>query len=159
MIQRIQSLFLLLAAATCVLVFFFPISGNLSQQGVSEFYELYAYVLKVYKPGVMPQFDYWITLPLAIGAAAVFILSLITLFLYKDRMRQMVMVKICAFINILLIVGIFIIYTRIVESRTSIEGDYGIGAFFPLICLVFLILAFRRIRRDEKLVRSADRLR
>jgi len=39
------------------------------------------------------------------------------------------------------------------------NGSYWIGAVLPVIALVFLILAIIGIRRDEKLVKSADRLR
>ncbi len=159
MIQRIQSLFLFVAAASCIVAFLFPISGNLTQEGASNFYELYLYVLKVFKPGVKPDFDYLIAIPMAGVMATIFILSVVTIFNFKKRMRQMMLVKISVFLNILLIVGIYFGYTRLIENRIGFEGVFDIGAFFPLISLVFLILAFRRISHDEKLIRSTDRLR
>ena len=39
------------------------------------------------------------------------------------------------------------------------EGSYWVGAVLPVLSIVFLVLAISGIRRDEKLVRSTDRLR
>jgi hypothetical protein len=38
-------------------------------------------------------------------------------------------------------------------------GNYGIGVILPSLAILFIILALRGIRKDEMLVRSADRLR
>lgn len=37
--------------------------------------------------------------------------------------------------------------------------SYGAGIFFPVISLIFILMAIKAIRRDENLVRSADRIR
>jgi hypothetical protein len=38
-------------------------------------------------------------------------------------------------------------------------SEFEIGAYIPIINLLFLFLANRSILKDEKLVRSVDRLR
>ncbi len=46
--------------------------------------------------------------------------------------------------------------------RTQLEHyevSYGPGIFFPIISLLFILLANRAIRKDENLVRAADRIR
>ncbi len=159
MIQRIQTIFLLLVFISCVLIFFFPIAGNLSNQNETNFYELYVYILKIWKHGSKPEFNYFITLPLLIANLIIAVLSVITIFLYKNRIRQMSLIKIAVFINILMVVGIYFGYAEIIERRIDLQEEYDVGAIFPLISLVFLILSFRRIRRDEKMVRASERLR
>ena len=44
-------------------------------------------------------------------------------------------------------------------SSAPVTGSYWIGSVLPIISLVFLIMAIRGIRKDEKLVKSLDRLR
>jgi len=48
-----------------------------------------------------------------------------------------------------------------IEKKINIIPNYldSIGIYLPLIALVFMVMANRAIKRDEKLVRSADRLR
>jgi len=162
MIQRIQTLFLLLVVVISTLLFFFPIESNLSDSGLTDHYKLLVYVFMQYSPGSAPVADYLITLPLLLANAFIIIASLFSILKYKNRLLQIRWVKIGAFINILLIFAIFFGYSRIIESRvpvTSVTGEFEAGAFIPLVTMVFLILAFRRIRHDENLVRSADRLR
>lgn len=162
MIQRIQTLFLLLVVITAGLLFFFPIETNLDFPGLTDYYRLLVYELFIARPGSQPEHDYIITLPLLVANLCIIVLSIITIFKYRKRMLQMRLVKIAAFINILMVFGIFFGYSRIIEQRidiSSVTGNFAAGAFFPLVTLVLLVLAFRRIRHDENIVRSADRLR
>lgn len=39
------------------------------------------------------------------------------------------------------------------------DGNYGIGSVLPVAAIILLIIAISGIRKDEKLVRSVDRLR
>ena len=84
-----------------------------------------------------------------------------SIFLYKDRITQMKIVRIAILLQIILIALIFFVYAKIIETNLAASPDYldETGIYFTLISLVFLILANRSIMKDEKLVRSADRLR
>jgi len=62
------------------------------------------------------------------------------------------------FLNIILVAGVFLNYPKLFID-TKIDIEPGLGTYFPLISLVFLVLAYRFILKDEKLVKSADRLR
>jgi uncharacterized oligopeptide transporter (OPT) family protein len=64
-------------------------------------------------------------------------------------------------LNIAFILAVLFIYIPLVERKTGIKPDYagGIGIYLPIVSLMFLVLANRAIKRDEKLVRSSDRLR
>jgi hypothetical protein len=44
-------------------------------------------------------------------------------------------------------------------QTAELSTTYGIGMMLPLLSLIFCLLAIRGIRKDEELVRSADRIR
>jgi len=157
MIQRVQTLFLALAAVAALLMFFFPIADFYS--GTIGNYKLLATGLRCMDPDPKIHPSALFSLPLLVMVPGSIILSLITLFFYKKRPLQ---IKILAFnilINIVLVIVVFLFYMNSVEKLTGIAPAYEFGAFCPLISLLFLVLANRFIRKDENLVRSADRLR
>ena len=71
------------------------------------------------------------------------------------------LVRIGIFLEIIFIGLIFFVYANIIDKNFSVKPDYlgEYGIYFPLATLVFLILANQFIGKDEKLVRSIDRLR
>jgi magnesium-transporting ATPase (P-type) len=156
MIQRIQSLYLLIVAIACSLLFFFPMIDYIDP--LKGTYKLFATGMKSYAdlPGVL---FFWETFPLLILVCASLILSIITIFLFKKRSIQFRLVSINGFLNILLIGLVFLLYSKIFEHRLGILSNYQFGMYIPLISLVFLVLASRAIRKDEYLVKSSDRLR
>lgn len=146
MIQRIQSVFLFLAAATdfSVLGLPFATSGEAVQASA-------LFSDKVYSIG-----DNIGLLLLYCASAA---LALAAIFLYKNRPLQVKIGQIALAANLLgmaLAVVLFWLDQKNMDTQ-SISG--GVGGFMPLVYLVFIVLAIRGIRKDEKLVRSADRLR
>jgi hypothetical protein len=69
------------------------------------------------------------------------------------------MIRFTLLINILYI-GLLFFYTNILlERNLGVTTDYDFGSYFPVIVLVMVLLAKRGIEKDEKLVRSMDRLR
>jgi hypothetical protein len=63
-------------------------------------------------------------------------------------------------IMILAMIAVFFFYSApLLEEASGAMAEYEIGSYAPLIAFVFLILANRGILADEKLIRSADRLR
>jgi len=158
MIQRIQSLYLVVVVATCILLFFFPMIEYVSPGGT---YKLFVTGMKSYSdlPG---NLFFLQTLPLLILTISSLILALITIFLFKKRRVQFLLVNINVFLNVLLIGLVFLLYSRLFETAFgggSILPTYLFGTYIPLISLVFLVLASRSIRKDEALVKSTDRLR
>jgi hypothetical protein len=101
------------------------------------------------------------TFPLLLLNILVGIMSLAAIFLYKKRMSQARVVRFAILLNIVFIGLVFFVYARIIETNLMASPDYldEAGIYFPLISLIFLILANRAIIKDEKLVRSIDRLR
>ncbi len=154
MIQRIQSLFLLLSAVAVSMLFFFPLAsytvGDMTMRlGIGE---------KAGAGDLMAStlVTIW---PLMIGAIIVIIISIAAIFLFRRRRQQMKVVMIAVFLNMILIIAAFITADRLEVKLNNSLSNYEFGAFLPVASLVFLMLAFRNIKKDERLVRSADRLR
>jgi hypothetical protein len=145
MLQRIQSIWLLLAAICSFagLKFFFY-SGQVNEvsstavNGASTYVTLNGF-----------QNIYLTVLSIAIG-----ILALIIIFLYKNRNFQM---RLCA-IGILLEAILIYLYYREV-STLFIHGSYSLTALLQVAVLVFFMLAIKGIANDNKLIRDSNRLR
>jgi len=87
----------------------------------------------------------------------ILILSTSIIFLYKNRVLQYKLTNLLIVFNIF-IVGLFFIFSYVKEGTTG-TISYQFGAFLPLISAVFAYLAAHFIKKDEQLVRSADRIR
>lgn len=122
MIQRIQTVYMLIAGVVAALPLLFGL-------------------------------DWLRTLLFAISA----VVALYTIFKYKKRNLQQLLNWLNIVINFTLL-GIFV-YRMLNSSGESIISEKGVGVFVPVLSIVFLFLANKAIRRDEKLVKSADRLR
>jgi peptidoglycan/LPS O-acetylase OafA/YrhL len=139
MIQRIQSVWLLLAAAAAFLSLQFPFySGNIV--GADNLKHLEAFTAKS-------------NMLLLILTAGEGIAALIALFLFKNRKLQFRIVLLTLLVSIINLVLYF------TQTKQYTEGNYTLTAIFAILVPVFLILAMRGIRRDDKLVKSLDRLR
>jgi hypothetical protein len=126
-----------------------------------ELYKVFStYLLHQVNPESIPEF---IFLPYAYsgGVAVIAVLiSWIEIFQYKKRLTQIKL----GTLNSLLIAGslIFLVYLTYKgqsELLSNILGEYKIGLFMPAIALILNSIANRFIRKDEKLVRSVDRIR
>ncbi len=156
MIQRIQSVYLFVASLALGLMFVFPISRF---YGDLHTLELSLLELKNLVPTSADIVNPYFTYPLAISVIIISAVAFISIFFYKKRRRQILFIQIDIFLNILLIFGVFFVYTRLIQNQVSVDEVYDIASYLPLISLVALILAYRGVKKDEMLVRSADRLR
>ncbi|WP_299521425.1 DUF4293 domain-containing protein [Winogradskyella sp.] len=136
MIQRIQTLYLFLAAGISAgLIFVFDLWTN--NEGVKVFApENYAY------------------LGLFLGSA---VLSLISIFSFKNRKSQFVMGRLNIILNFILL-GFFVYQSLNLSGETNVS-EKGIGMLLPIFSIVCLVLANKAIKKDEDLVKSVDRLR
>ena len=152
MIQRIQTLYLLLATALMACTLFMPIAHVSTAQG-----EL---VLQAFKPFGSEMAFGWLFAALFILAT---LLPLVTIFLFKYRKRQ---VGLCAAEGVLqlgAVVVILLFYWLIIhdilQDFTILSKSLGWAFIMPVAALVPTFLAGRAIFRDEVLVRSLDRIR
>lgn len=164
MIQRIQTLFLLIAFIATALLFFFPVASITeftqvqSETLETDYYELGATGFIDPSPASIPQLSNYTFIPLIIIIIMEIILIGFTISRYKNRLYQLKLVKTGIFLNIILVAGIFLNYPKLfIDSQIDIEP--GPGVYLPLISLIFLVMAYRFILKDEKLVKSIDRLR
>lgn len=146
MIQRIQTLWLALATIFNALLFFIPIYK-------------YNFPNQVYSPWQVEKVTSFI--PLFIVAAVITVLPFVAIFLFKNRSRQKSMVWI-SFVSILSFLSIVLMRVNNLKSGTPTPGNfqYSIpGILVTVVAAICLIMAIRGIRRDDKLVKSMDRLR
>ena len=158
MIQRIQSLFMLIALIATILVFFFPLAGFLSD---FSYYKLYIYQVKPLVPDAEKLFPSMFTLPLLLLNTFAGLAVGVALFAYKNRLRQIQILRFAFLLEIVEIGLIFFFYAPSVQRKTGITPDYTgeWGIYLPLLALLCIYLANRFVMKDEKKVRAADRLR
>lgn len=158
MIQRIQTIYLTLAFIAIALLFAFPLAQFFSETGT---YIFSITGLKNMVPGEPEAFNSMIFLPLIIVTVGIALLAVFAIVQFKNRPLQVKLTSVGVLATIALIMGIFFLYIPVIEKKINIIPNYldSIGVYLPLVALVFFVMANRAIKRDEKLVRSADRLR
>ena len=157
MLQRIQSVYLLLAAIAMAVTFFFPLADAI---GSTDSLLLYTFKVESLVPDQVPNLPVYFMWPLMGITIIVLLFSFMTIFLYKTRMRQLNFIRICVILLVVLIALFFFYYSPELEAASGGVTVYKVpGAYLPVASLIFLVLASRAIISDEKLIRSADRLR
>ena len=137
MLQRIQTIYLLLAfVATGVLPFFIPL-----------------WTMADGKEYVFIQNQVYVAL---LGLSTT--LTLVSIVSYKKRQNQFVMGRLNIILNLILL-GLFVYRSLNVSGETPAVSEKGIGMFLPIVAIVLLVLANKAIKKDEDLVKSVDRLR
>lgn len=152
MIQRIQSVFLLVVLLLFGMLFFKPLA-DLKVGGIV--YGFFPYGIK------NTEFQ---SIPLLVLHVIIISITLVTIFLFKNRSLQM---RLCVY-NILLMIGFagltYFYYhsgTKFLEEKVD-EGvvrSFTLIAANPLLSIILTYLAFRNILKDDVLVKSADRIR
>ncbi|WP_412465912.1 DUF4293 domain-containing protein [Pedobacter sp. KLB.chiD] len=155
MIQRIQSIWFFLAALTLVLMLFLPIATKTVDGSEAKIFTNGLHHFLEGKTGKVLNVE--VFLPLLITHIAVAIICFINIFNYKKRSFQ----KRFAIVSIILIVGFAFwcsIYAK--ELPGGVKGaSFGIGAYLPAAAILFIVLGIFGINKDERLIRSAERLR
>lgn len=151
MIQRIQSVYLLLVTACAVAGLCMPI-GYFHSEGikVADFYNLWLAM----SDGTRLLTPWALLVLLALVAMC----SLAAFFMYKRRMLQVRL----SVISGLFLVGYYIVFGVFVymfKGRLGADFTVNWSSGLPAVALILDYLAFRNIMKDELLVRSLDRLR
>jgi len=133
MIQRRQSLWLLLSTICAFLSYMLPFSSGTEK-------------------GVTVILDGGSNFFLLIITGICLIISFITIFMFKDRKLQM---KLCI-TGLIFSIILLIIYFN---ERNKISGIISLSSVFVFVMPISYILAVIGIRRDEKLIKSLDKLR
>ncbi|MBO0329168.1 DUF4293 domain-containing protein [[Muricauda] lutisoli] len=85
------------------------------------------------------------------------VLAVVSIVMYKKRQNQFVVNRLNMILNLFLL-GFFV-YRSLSLSGETVVSEKGIGMLIPVFSIVFLVLANRAIKKDEDLVKSVDRLR
>ena len=85
-------------------------------------------------------------------------LTLISIMYFKKRQHQFVLNRLTIILNLILLV-LFVYRSLNLSGEAVLVSEKGIGMFLPIVAIVFLALANKAIKKDEDLVKSADRLR
>ncbi|MCU4173578.1 DUF4293 domain-containing protein [Carboxylicivirga sp. N1Y90] len=149
MIQRIQSVYLLICTLLTGSLFFLPLASlsndentfTLLYRGLDNGTEL-----------TTP------TLALAILVCVATLVSFISIFLFKKRMIQ---IRLCG-LNMGFLIGttgmIYFLGSQMAKELSA-EISYQLPMFFPIVALIITFLAIRAIGKDEALIKSMDRIR
>ena len=131
MIQRIQSIYLLVAAIAMTLISF----------------KVPVYTLN--ETLFMAQDDTKMFILTIVGA----IFSLLGLFMFKNRKFQMKLIRLTILIQMIIGVRLFMLLNKfeVVLNNTLL--------FLMAFSLIALIMAYRGVKKDDDLVRSVDRIR
>ena len=154
MIQRIQTLYLLIIAALMAVTLF---SGLAWFAGDAGEFGLYAFGLKTAE-GELVQSTVYMGVLLALACA----LPLVTVFLFRRRLLQirLCVVEMVLLLGSLVMEGVYYFLSwRVFSALTFHTQGFKPAIVLPLVCLLFAYLAARAIFRDELLVRAADRIR
>ncbi|MFI3258548.1 MAG: DUF4293 domain-containing protein [Rikenellaceae bacterium] len=155
MIQRIQTIYLLVAGVLAGLTTFLPLA--FFSTGSGELFDLYSSGLRVVGGETIQG-----TIYMSVLALTTTIIPFIAIFLFKNRMLQM---RICA-VEAVLLIGYYIMIgayyflsCRVFEAEGIVERGFHPALFGPIVSLVLSLLAAKAIFTDELLVRSVDRIR
>ncbi len=162
MIQRIQSVFLLLVAVTMVAMLFFPMWQKVDTEQKEKITITPLTIVhdKENASGEVEVVSEKPIYPIAVLAVVAAAIALFSVFKYENRLTQM---KLGA-LNSLVIGGslgfaVYYIFDAEKLLPMAAPAAYLPGFYFTAAALFFNALANRFIRKDEKLVRSADRIR
>ena len=143
MIQRIQTIFLLLASVVSGgMIFVFNLWNNLKEK-------VFALDLFLRESTLLKL------IPILFLLSA--IVSFISIFLFNNRKLQFVVGRIVILINLFLL-GL-LIYVSLTLPGEAAVSEKGIGMFLPILAILLVVLANKAIKKDEDLVKSVDRLR
>ena len=155
MIQRIQTIYLLLATALMSLTLFLPLATI--WEGGNEI------VVKAFFVNGEMGFKALLPIYMGIVFSITTLLPLVTIFLFKKRLAQ---IRLCVS-EIVLLLGsatfvalyCYRLCDVLSEMFTNLNFTLGFAALMPVVAIIPVVLAIRGIAKDEALVRSLDRIR
>lgn len=148
MLQRVQSVYLLIVFALLLISLLFPLISF--DEGV----KMVGYGFM--KDGINVYVPYGV---FCIGGLSAF-LAFVEIFLFKNRKLQMKIGLLNSFVIIFYYVTIAVYAIVVGNGKLGLQYEtMQVTLILPFIALVFNVLAYLKIRADEKLVRSLDRIR
>jgi glucan phosphoethanolaminetransferase (alkaline phosphatase superfamily) len=157
MIQRIQTLLLIVVVLLSVAFSYLPIFEFVGYEST--------YIMNAYKTFLNVNENEVISKNMGVGVlqGLVMLVSIIVIFLFKKRQLQMKLLKLNLLLITLEIVAI-VVYTDLAKEAIGSDPNdilmgLRIGAIIPVLCFILVYASIYFIKKDEALVRAADRLR
>ena len=145
--QRKQTVFLVLALIALAASFYFPILG-IEPKGMGH--EMLIFNLKT----IGGEASTWNWALFAFATLA-FVCGLAAIFLYKKRRQQMQTIK----WGVAWCLAWYVYLAFSVSFGSIASYHVHISLVLPLIAIILFVLAYKGVRHDDNLVRSADRIR
>jgi len=157
MIQRIQSIWLFLACATLFALFLFPYLQYSDIGGIGKALKITGVYRGLEGQAIREQF-------FILQTAVTVLLGIFPLYIiFKFRNRKQQIQLIVLELVLILLFGAWLYVTAntaLAEANQFLSArNIGVGFFLLPIAIIFLLMAMGGIRKDEKLIKSADRLR
>ncbi len=159
MIQRIQSLYLLLVffIATLMLLLnpnFAKFINTKAEKISAELHFVTKHYFNKADTGSVPYDKLNIILIVSIGLG-----SLYAIFVYKKTELQKKISLYVSLMSLVLLVSLILDFMKMSQDAPDISSYPSIHGIWPVACAVLSALAWAAIRRDEKLLKSMDRIR
>ncbi len=168
MIQRIQSLYFLIAILILVSFLFVPIlhivdTINGRNASLSVFYmdaETNSFMIRSSWGNENDVFSGALSIIILAEVFSISFLLLVTILQYKDRAKQLLFSKV-VILMLSILAAVSLVYLFTVNPSEGIEVDYmrSYGAYFPIFALIASILGYKGVKSDDELIKSADRIR
>jgi hypothetical protein len=156
MIQRVQSLYLLLVTILMSFLLVRPYADLTLANNESLLFKAHAIVYQSSEDAVT---TYKTTIPVVLIVLAVGLISFCTIFFYNNRRIQIKLSILNMFLILILIICMLIYYILAHYELHISRITFRFAMIFPVLALIFCIMAIRAIRHDEILVNSYKRMR
>jgi Na+/H+ antiporter NhaD/arsenite permease-like protein len=137
MLQRIQTIWLLLAGIAALLTIQFPYYSGINDPAVS--YQ----ELSGKSAGI----------PILLVTITIAVLAFVAIGLFKNRKTQL---RLCV---VALVGEALLIFLYFKKAQQFTQGTLSLTAILHMLILLFIVLAAKGINSDEKLIKDSDRLR
>lgn len=141
MIQRIQSLWLLLSALCAALILLVPVFTGAAADGLVKVFSIRENLI------------------LLLIVVLSIVIPFINIFLFKNRGLQKKLIIINMVLSVLTVATEYFSVDKFKQQFGITQGTWEISAILPFFIILFLVFAFGGIRKDEKMLSEADRLR
>lgn len=157
MLQRKQSIFLLIAGLVSLATWGFPVATY------HQAHEAFVFrTTGLFGADGEALVDIAMKFPFNIILTVLGVALLVSIMFYRNRPRQIRFVRGTYLLLLAVVAFLFITDNSVyayLEQSGAVERHFGLSFFGPIVALVLAVLAERAIRSDERLVRSVDRLR
>lgn len=141
MIQRMQTLWMLLGTIAAALIWIVPIFGGQSADGAAWIFSIRENLLIMFLVSLAVMVPF------------------INIFLFKSRSTQKKLVIVNMFLAAAILASEYFFVAAFKKEFGVVQGNWQLSAVLPFFILIFMAFAYRGIRHDEKLLSSADRMR